>query len=129
MDIPPDLARTLVPKFLLQPLVENALKHGIAPRSRHGKVQIRASREGDWLCLVVQDNGAGFEGAWEGVGLGNVRARLRMLYHDHQSLEIFSLRDKGTRILVRIPLHGTWKEGKACSAPSSSTMNSTLASV
>jgi signal transduction histidine kinase len=105
VDIPPELARSLVPKFLLQPLVENALKHGLAPRSRPGKVLIRARREADWLDLEVQDNGAGFEATREGIGLHNTRARLLMLYHDNHRLEIFSVPDKGTRVVVRIPLH------------------------
>ena len=105
LEIPPDLARARVPAFLLQPLVENALKHGLAPRARTGRVLVRASREGDQLCLEVQDNGAGFESTREGVGLRNTRARLEMLYQEHQSLEIFSILDKGTRCVLRIPLH------------------------
>ncbi|NTV74401.1 MAG: histidine kinase [Holophaga sp.] len=105
VDIPPDLAKAPVPKFLLQPLVENALKHGLAPRARPGKLLIRATREAPWLTLEVQDNGAGFEGTREGVGLRNTRARLLMLYHENQRLEIFSVPDKGTRVVVRIPLH------------------------
>jgi sensor histidine kinase YesM len=107
VDVPPDLLRARVPKFLLQPLVENALKHGIAPRARPGKLLVRASRIGDELCLEVQDNGAGFEGTREGVGLHNTRARLQMLYHEAQTLEIFSVPDKGTRIVLRIPLQGS----------------------
>lgn len=102
--IPPELARRPVPKFILQPLVENALKHGIAPRSGLGQVTIRATVDGDRLILEVQDNGGGFIGTREGIGLRNTRARLQMLYRDQAQLEIFSLPDKGTRVLVRIPL-------------------------
>lgn len=105
VDIPPELARALVPKFILHPLVENALKHGLAPLARPGKVRVAASRDGASLKLEVQDDGAGFESAREGIGLGNVRERLGMLYHGEQGLDLFSAPDKGTRIIVRIPLH------------------------
>ncbi len=104
VDIPGDLAKAHVPKFILQPLVENSVKHGISTRARVGKILIRACREDHWLVLEVQDNGAGFEGTREGVGLRNTRARLQMLYHENQQLDIFSVPDKGTRIIVRIPL-------------------------
>jgi LytS/YehU family sensor histidine kinase len=103
--IPQDLQKAAVPKFILQPLVENALKHGLAPRARPGRLTLRAAREGEWLDLEVQDNGAGFDSVREGVGLRNTRARLLLLYHENQKLEIFSVPDKGTRIVVRIPLH------------------------
>lgn len=102
--IPEALSQARVPKFLLQPLVENALRHGIAPRSRPGRIRVGASREGDRLVLEVQDNGAGFSGLREGIGLRNTRDRLRMLFHGDQALDIFSVPDKGTRVIVRIPL-------------------------
>jgi sensor histidine kinase YesM len=103
--IPPELAKALVPKFILQPLVENALKHGLAPRAERGRITIQAARaEGD-LVLEVHDNGRGFNEAREGIGLGNTRARLALLYRDLGRLDIFSLPNKGTRIIVRIPLH------------------------
>ena len=105
-DLPPDLAGARVPKFLLQPLVENALKHGLGPRARPGRLLLRAARDGEHLLLEVRDNGAGFEGTRDGIGLRNTRARLQLLYREDQSLEIFSIPDKGTRVVVRIPLHG-----------------------
>jgi len=104
--IPPALASAKVPKFVLQPLVENALKHGLAARAGLGRIAIRAAREGRFLILEVQDNGAGVRGTREGIGLGNTRARLQLLYHGEAGLELVSLPDKGTRVLVRIPLAG-----------------------
>ncbi|BDU77839.1 sensor histidine kinase [Mesoterricola sediminis] len=104
VEVPAALARARVPRFVLQPLVENAIRHGIAPRARSGRINIRAAAAGDQLALEVRDDGAGFDGTREGIGLRNTRERLRMLYHDQQSFEIFSLPDKGTVIILRIPL-------------------------
>lgn len=81
-DVPPDTLELAVPQLLLQPLVENALKHGIAPRKAGGRVTVRARRDGDWLRLSVCDNGAGPAASPRpgGVGLANTRARLEHLY-------------------------------------------------
>ena len=59
IDIDPDTLDAAVPNLLLQPLVENAIRHGIAPKIGGGRVDISARREGDDLCLVVRDNGVG----------------------------------------------------------------------
>lgn len=104
LEVPAALAQARVPQFVLQPLVENAIRHGIAPRSRPGRITIRASREGETLVLEVRDDGAGFDGLREGLGLRNTRERLRMLYHEDQSFDIFTVPDKGTAVVLRIPL-------------------------
>jgi len=79
-----------VPNLILQPLVENAVRHGIAPRPKTGRIEINARRENSELCVEIMDDGPGLESdpstpKREGVGLTNTRARLRQLYgHDHQ---------------------------------------------
>src|SRR5258708_34864679 len=83
MGIGPETLYAQVPNLILQPLVENAICHGIAPRSRSGRLEIRAREERANLLLEVSDNGAGLQGngpIQEGVGLSNTRARLRELY-------------------------------------------------
>lgn len=74
-DIDPDLEGAIIPPFSLQPLVENALKHGIGPRGA-GRLRISARRLGERLCLTVEDDGEGFDPRHkEGTGLGNLRAK------------------------------------------------------
>ena len=83
LDVDPTAMRALVPNLLLQPLVENAIRHGIAPRAAPGRVLIRAHRGNGILRLVVADDGIGPRGGVplvEGTGLGNTRERLRHLY-------------------------------------------------
>ena len=83
LDVPPDTHAALVPAFLLQPLVENAVRHGLEPRAGHGILTLRARRERDILHLSVADNGVGLHPAQplrEGIGLGNTRARLHALF-------------------------------------------------
>lgn len=91
-DIRPDTLAAAVPPLLLQPLAENAIRHGLWPRPAAGQLLIRAERRGDFLRLVVSDNGVGLRRARpdDGIGLANTRARLRQLYgiaHDFQLAE------------------------------------------
>lgn len=98
-----------VPEFVLQPLVENALRHGLAKRVTATLLRIEARREGDDLVLSVIDDGPGPGGApadlSEGVGLGNTRERLATLYGARGRLELESLPGGGARATVRIPYH------------------------
>jgi LytS/YehU family sensor histidine kinase len=90
-DIAPDTSDALVPTFLLQPLIENAIHHGIAPRIGPGCVMIRVRRLGSELHLEVRDDGLGLSSAGQtgtGVGLANTRARLLHLYGTSQRLEV-----------------------------------------
>lgn len=92
-----------VPTMLLQPLVENAVRHGIAPRASGGAIAIRTAREHDTLRIEVEDDGTGLRAgnAHEGVGLSNSRARLQYLYGDRHSLEVTS-RPAGDGTLARV---------------------------
>ena len=95
-----------VPGFILQPLVENALRHGLASRSEEGRVEIEARREGDDLVLLVRDNGAGLppvERRAEGLGLANTRERLATLYGDRARLDLAANPSGGTTATVRLP--------------------------
>lgn len=101
IDIPPARREAMVPPFILQPLVENAIRHGIARTPGTGTIVIRARRAGGQLTLEVQDSGrAGPVGngtlVREGVGLSNTRARLRELYRETAELIFTSGRQRDT---------------------------------
>jgi signal transduction histidine kinase len=90
--------------MLLQPIVENALKHGLEPKIDGGTVSLRATREGDQVRLDIADSGLGFEdSAAGGFGLANVRERLRLLYGEGGHLEIRENAGGGTLVTVVIP--------------------------
>jgi LytS/YehU family sensor histidine kinase len=101
--IEPQALTAGVPALLLQPLVENAVRHGIAPLVGGGTLTIEAAVEGERLRLIVADDGKGTDHVGDGIGLGNARQRLRQLYGERQSLEIETARGKGFRVTVEIP--------------------------
>ena len=89
IDAAPATGELLVPNMLLQPLLENAVQHGVAPHARPGRVLVHAMRQGDDLRLVVRDSGAGFEDeATPGAGLRITRERLASLYGASQRLDV-----------------------------------------
>lgn len=94
-----------VPNLLLQPLVENAIRHGIAPRSIPGKVEIRGERVNGCLRLEVLDDGPGIgkEGLKEGIGLTNTRARLNQLYGANHRFDIRSEEQGGLSVSIELP--------------------------
>ncbi len=100
-----EVARALVPFFILQPLVENALHHGISSHAGAGSVEIAARRDGDRLVLSVTDDGPGvvIPDAGRGIGLANTKARLRELYGDAQTLELGWPAGGGCRVTVALP--------------------------
>jgi two-component sensor histidine kinase len=122
MDIAPDTLDALVPNLSLQPLVENAIKHGIEPHARPGLVQLRARHENGILDLQVQDDGSGLpkgQTLEEGVGLSNTRARLRQLYGQAHQLVLTDA--EGGGLLVRLTIPYRKETGEACEAEPPST--------
>ncbi len=105
-NIAPDTCDALVPTFLLQPLIENAIHHGIAPRIGPGRIEIRIRRLGGELHLEVRDDGLGLCPSAEpcrGVGLANTRARLLHLYGTAQRLEMSNLPQGGCSAKIVLP--------------------------
>ncbi len=99
-----DAANALVPNLIVQPLVENAVRHGLAPRAGRGWIRVTAKRVRDELVIEVRDSGVGVEaGADESTGLTNTRLRLRAAYGDAASLIVTSANDVGTIATVRMP--------------------------
>lgn len=97
--------RALVPGFIMQPLVENAVRHGVAACADAGRIDVIARIDDATLELVVQDDGAGLaDGRGEGVGLSNTRARLQTMYGSAASLSLLDAAQRGTRAVLRIPL-------------------------
>jgi LytS/YehU family sensor histidine kinase len=108
--IPADLLDARVPNLILQPLVENAIRHGIEPHAKPGHIELHAQRLNGELMLVVCDNGAGVSDAAmvsEGIGLSNTRARLRTLYGEAQHFELGNRPEGGLRVRLTIPFRTT----------------------
>jgi two-component system LytT family sensor kinase len=110
IDVQPDVLDARVPHLLLQPLVENAVRHGIAPRARPGRIGIRVFRAGSQLHIAVRDSGDGMPperlaAMNDGVGLGNTRARLVHLYGPAQHLAFTNLSEGGFQVSVDLPFH------------------------
>jgi len=107
MEITPETLDASVPHLILQPIVENAIRHGIAPLSSAGRIEISARRNEGMIELLVRDDGPGIpngEAAMkEGIGLGNTRARLQQLYGDNHQLEIRNGKAGGLSVKLTIP--------------------------
>jgi sensor histidine kinase YesM len=112
LTLPPELATHPVPPLLLQPLVENAIKHGLEPTVAGGKVTVTASAVGGVLTLEVCDTGAGLPppdasdspDAAKGFGLAQVRERLHSVYGNAGALELVAAYAGSTRATVRLPM-------------------------
>src|SRR5262249_32330088 len=98
-----------IPSMLLQPIVENCLKHGLAPKLGGGKIQLRATQREGRLQIEIEDNGVGISEEKmphvyvEGIGLSNVRERLRVLYGMDFHLDLQSRPGEGTLIRIEVP--------------------------
>jgi two-component system, LytTR family, sensor kinase len=105
IDVPGELDDALVPRLVLQPLLENALRHGIAAKPGAGRVELVARRAGDRLEIAVADDGpGGARSAGNGVGLANTRERLHRLYGDTARLEAGAAAGGGFRVALHLPL-------------------------
>ncbi|HET6890422.1 MAG TPA: histidine kinase [Pyrinomonadaceae bacterium] len=95
----------LVPEFILQPIVENAVRHGIAKRIEGGVIEISARDSDGELVLTVRDNGPGYYPTPDmGLGLANTRARLETLFGESGRLEVINVAEGGTIVAIRCPL-------------------------
>jgi two-component system LytT family sensor kinase len=106
-DVQPVTLDALVPDFILQPLVENAIKHGVSPHAGVGRIEVRSRADGDWLILEIRDNGAGIppgEPPRAGIGLSTTKERLQHLYGGRHELELGNAPGGGFLARIRIPL-------------------------
>jgi two-component system, LytTR family, sensor kinase len=105
-NVAPETTNALVPAMILQPVVENAVQHGIAPRASGGTLYLSTRREGEMLRLQVQDDGVGLRDTRmtnDGVGLSNTRARLQHLYGEHHTWEMTATPGGGVTVTMRVP--------------------------
>ena len=109
LDIDPATTKAMVPNLILQPLTENALRHGIARRAASGLLGISSAVEDGQLRLRVYDDGAGLPDDWQlkgsaGIGLANTAARLQQLYDDNHQFDIRNRDEGGVEAVILIPL-------------------------
>ena len=105
-DVQPATLAALVPDLILQPLVENAIRHGVSPNSGPGRIEVLSRRQDDWLMLEIRDNGLGLPDGQplrEGIGLTTTKARLERLYGAQQELGLETLASGGCVARIRIP--------------------------
>ena len=118
-EIAEDTLHVEVPSMLLQPLIENSIKHGLEPRISGGTVTLRSRLDAGRLVIEVEDDGVGMEpGAatqapvsglvreGSGIGMRNVRERMHVLYGDAAQVDMESRRGRGTRVRLVMPLQG-----------------------
>jgi sensor histidine kinase YesM len=104
VELPDDLQQFVLPPMLIQPLVENAIKHGVEPKIEGGEILLKAAKVGDAVAIKVTDTGLGFQNSTSnGIGLKNVRERLDKLYEGRATLTIEDNTPSGTKITIRIP--------------------------
>ena len=119
-DVQPATLGALVPDLILQPLVENAIRHGVSPNAGTGRIEVHARCERDWLMLEIRDNGAGLvEGrpTREGIGLATTKARLERLYGERHQLTLENLPEGGCVARIRIPYQPTSDDRPATAMP------------
>ena len=110
VDVPPELASAAVPRLILQPVVENAIKHGISRRARPGGIEMAAVRSADSLVLTIRNDGPPLApdaaASPSSIGIANVRSRLRGLHGDAGTLCIRDEPGRGVRVTITVP----WRE-------------------
>lgn len=118
VDIPENMMRMKVPAFILQPIIENSIKHGILPKPSGGSVILKASCFQDEMLLTIEDTGVGMKkdrleevvNKWPGIGLKNVNERLKLLYGEQYNLNITTSFNEGTKVSFLIPRGGLINE-------------------
>ncbi len=133
-DLAPETLDILVPSMMLQPLIENSIKHGLEPRIHGGTITLRSRLQGDILLLEVDDDGVGISSEKElfeskgtlgragtGIGMRNVRERLHVLYGLAAGLDIIRRPGRGTRVVLTIPVMTAEMEAAAYRAGLRST--------
>jgi len=108
-DIDPATSKALVPNLLLQPLLENALRHGIGRSADAGAIRVSSKRENGSLLITVSDNGAGLRHDWQlktgsGIGLANTAARLQQLYGENHRFDIHNRDGGGVEVEIVMPM-------------------------
>jgi two-component system, LytTR family, sensor kinase len=107
VDVPADIQRARVPSLLLQPLVENAIKYGIARRAEGGLIRVTGERCGDRLKLAVYNDGSSEvlndDATRSGIGMGNLRTRLSILHPNQSDLHLRATHSGGVEVLVTLP--------------------------
>ena len=104
IELPDEVRNHPFPPMLLQPLVENALKHGLEPKMEGGEIMIKAVEENDLLRIEVTDTGLGFSSFEKtGVGLGNVRQRIKLLYGEKGRFLLEENSPNGARTIIEVP--------------------------
>ncbi len=112
-ELAPDSLDVMVPSMLLQPLVENSIKHGLASKVEGGSIHLRSRLSGSGLVIEVEDNGVGMQASQQidggsmrgaGIGMANISERLQVLYGDTARMTIDSHEGKGTLVRIRLPL-------------------------
>ena len=109
LDLPDELRAQPVPPLLLQPLVENSIRHGLEPRAKGGRIEVSAAREGNTLTLTVRDTGIGFDASQPKTGrrfgLGQVIERVASAEGGQGHVEVQSQPGDGTTIRITLPCH------------------------
>jgi sensor histidine kinase YesM len=98
--------KALVPPFILQPLIENAIQHGFAPYSDAGLIEVKINNDNNRLQLAVRDDGAGLRPSYgkPGIGIQNIQARLKEIFQDDFSFTLVNHSVKGAVAVIDIPL-------------------------
>jgi sensor histidine kinase YesM len=104
IELPDAVSKHSFPPMLLQPLVENALKHGLEPKMEGGEIMIKATEEEDLIRVEVMDTGCGFSSLHNaGVGIGNVKERIKLLYGEKGRFIIEENKPNGVRAIIEVP--------------------------
>jgi LytS/YehU family sensor histidine kinase len=113
VEVAPGLDEVAIPPGMLITLVENAIKHGIEPAPRGGRIDVVLAREGSRLSLCVADSGAGLSSvpSMSGIGLANIRERLALLYGDAAALELEQNEPCGFRARILLPTERPSRHG------------------